>query len=145
MLETFNCFYLSFCLTIKTKHNNVYQVINRYISSVNFNMKSSIISVTISKFFFILIKIDHKQLIPIYSEFFLNSQTKLTHSSKCKWKSFNTQLNDFVCILRYGSRNSTTAEEVSRFQCLFHNPNWLVWKGIVPPKTRSNAHKWITG
>ena len=23
-------------------------------------------------------------------------------------------------------------------QCLFPNPNWLVWKGITPPKTRSN-------
>ena len=28
--------------------------------------------------------------------------------------------------LRYGDGNSTTAEEVSRFQCLFPNPNWLV-------------------
>ena len=27
---------------------------------------------------------------------------------------------------RYGGRNSTTAEEVSKFQCLFPNPNWLV-------------------
>ena len=39
---------------------------------------------------------------------------------------------------RYGGGNSTTAEEVSRFQCLFPNPNWLVWKGIPPPKTCSN-------
>ena len=29
-------------------------------------------------------------------------------------------------ILRYGGGYSTTAEEVSRFQCLFPNPNWLV-------------------
>ena len=36
------------------------------------------------------------------------------------------------------ARNSTTAGEVSRFQCLFPNPNWLVWKGIPSPKTRSN-------
>ena len=38
----------------------------------------------------------------------------------------------------YGGRSSTTAEEVSRFQCLFPNPNWLVWKSIPPPKTCSN-------
>ena len=41
-------------------------------------------------------------------------------------------------VERSGGGNSTTAEEVSRFQCLFPNPNWLVWKGIPPPKTRSN-------
>ena len=45
----------------------------------------------------------------------------------------------------YGGGNSTTANEVSRFQCLFPNPNWLVWKGIPPPKTCSNTHGWITG
>ena len=33
-------------------------------------------------------------------------------------------------IIRYRGRNSTTAEEVSRFKCVFPNPNWLVWKGI---------------
>ena len=33
---------------------------------------------------------------------------------------------------------ATTAEKVSRFQCLVPNPNWLVWKGIPPPKTHSN-------
>ena len=28
---------------------------------------------------------------------------------------------------------------ISRYQCLSLNPNWLVvWKGIPPPKTRSN-------
>ena len=37
---------------------------------------------------------------------------------------------------RYGGGNSNTTEEVSRFQCLFPNPNWLVWTGILPPKTR---------
>ena len=31
-------------------------------------------------------------------------------------------------------KKHTTAEDVSRFQCLFPNPNWLVWKGIPPPK-----------
>ena len=30
----------------------------------------------------------------------------------------------------------------SRFQCLFPNLNWLVWKGIPPPKTCSNTHGW---
>ena len=29
-------------------------------------------------------------------------------------------------------QNSTTAKEVSRFQWLFPNPSWLVWKGIPP-------------
>ena len=46
---------------------------------------------------------------------------------------------------RYGGGNSTIADEVSRFQCLFPNLNWLVWKDILPSKTRSNAHGWITG
>ena len=45
----------------------------------------------------------------------------------------------------YGGGNLTTAEEVFRFQCLFPNPNWLVWKSIPPPETRSNTHGWITG
>ena len=40
--------------------------------------------------------------------------------------------------LRYRGGNSTTTEEVSRFQCLFPNPNWLLLKGIPPRKTRSN-------
>ena len=47
--------------------------------------------------------------------------------------------------VRYRGGNSTTAEEVSRFQCLFPNPNWLMWKGIPPPKTHSNSYGWITG
>ena len=41
-----------------------------------------------------------------------------------------------ICI--HGGGNSTPAEEVSRFQCSFSNLNWLVWKGIPPPNTRSN-------
>ena len=45
----------------------------------------------------------------------------------------------------YGDGNSTTAEEVSSFQGLFRNSNWLVWKGIPPPKIRSDTHGWITG
>ena len=51
-------------------------------------------------------------------------------------------------IRRFWGGNSTTAWEVSRFQCLFPNPNWLVWKGIQAPKTRSNnpwADDWLMG
>ena len=29
--------------------------------------------------------------------------------------------------LRYGGGNSTTTDEVSRFQHLFYNPSWMVW------------------
>ena len=44
----------------------------------------------------------------------------------------------------YRGRNSTAAEEVSRFQCLFPNPSWLVWKGIPPPKTRNSLqYSWV--
>ena len=50
-----------------------------------------------------------------------------------------------IMYLWYGGRKPTTAEEVSRCQCLFPNPNWLVWKGLPPPKSRSNTHEWITG
>ena len=32
----------------------------------------------------------------------------------------------FICLARCGGGNSTTAEEVSRFQRLFPNPSWLV-------------------
>ena len=39
-----------------------------------------------------------------------------------------------IIIQSYRGRNSTTAEEVSRFQCLFPNLNCLVCKGISPPK-----------
>ena len=52
-------------------------------------------------------------------------------------KKFNRSFfNPLQCIQCSGYRgeNSTTAEEVSRFQCLFLKPNWLVWKGILPPK-----------
>ena len=37
------------------------------------------------------------------------------------------------------------AEEVFRLPCLFLKPNWLMWKGIPPSKTRFNTHRWITG
>ena len=48
----------------------------------------------------------------------------------------------YIVIIR--RRKFNYHEEVFRFQCLFPNPNWLVWKGILPPKTRSNTHGWIT-
>ena len=41
----------------------------------------------------------------------------------------------FIYSIRYRGGNSTAAKEVSIFQCLFSNPNWLVWKSIPPPKT----------
>ena len=34
--------------------------------------------------------------------------------------------NFFLSHTRYGGGNSTSAEEVSRFQRLFPNPSWLV-------------------
>ena len=50
-------------------------------------------------------------------------------------KEFSQHLTWFQLKFHWhGRRNSTTAEEVSRSQCLYHNPNWLVWKGIPPPK-----------
>ena len=64
--------------------------------------------------------------------------------------SFSDDDNNTAIIIiligkKYGGGNSTNAKEVSIFQCLFPNPNWLVWKGISPPKTHSNTHGWITG
>ena len=47
--------------------------------------------------------------------------------------------------IRYKGGNSITTEEVSRFQCLFPNLNWLVWKSILPSKSCSNINGWITG
>ena len=47
-------------------------------------------------------------------------------------------------FLWYGG-GTTTTEEVSRFQCLFPNPNLLVWKGIPPPKTLDTVKPSATG
>ena len=52
--------------------------------------------------------------------------------------------NWYSNTLRYRGRNAATAEEVSRYQCFFPNPNWLVRKGIPIPKTHFNTHGWIT-
>ena len=47
--------------------------------------------------------------------------------------------------IRYGGGNSTNAEEVKNFPIpvFFSNPSWFVLKGILPPKTCSNTHKWL--
>ena len=74
----------------------------------------------------------------IYCNFTAHQQRNMVRTPHFFWAGDATGL-------QYGSGNSTTAEEVSRFQCLFPSPNWLVWKGIPPPKTRSNTHGWITG
>ena len=46
-------------------------------------------------------------------------------------------------MVRRQEFNKATVEDLSRFQCLFPNPNWLVWKSIPPPKTRRD--KFSTG
>ena len=69
-------------------------------------------------------------------------------SSQQSSKSSNLlklQCSNVLSNVWYGSGNSTTLEEVSRFQCLFPNPNCMVCKGHPPPKTRSITHGWITG
>ena len=66
-------------------------------------------------------------------------------SQCCSALFFFIILLSILYHIRVWRRNSTTAEEVSRFQCLLPNPNWLVWKGISPPKTRFNTHGCITG
>ena len=58
-------------------------------------------------------------------------------------KVYNYNIPLYIWYIRDMKRNSTTTEEVSRFQCLFLNPNCLVWKGILP-KICSNTHGWIT-
>ena len=45
-----------------------------------------------------------------------------------------------VHMVRNGGGNSTSTEEVSKFQCLFHDPQLVdARKGIQPPKSQSNT------
>ena len=71
------------------------------------------------------------------------------------WEFFSADLNKFLTFVEYGrineaywkyfncswygGGNSTTAEEVSRSQCLFPNTNWLKWKNRHQPV----IHPWV--
>ena len=63
-------------------------------------------------------------------------------STKQKMEKRNDYVDDVVDDVAdvdgTEAENQLPLKRSTRFQCLFPNPNWLMWKGIPPPKTRSN-------